>query len=47
MQQDITNASNEAARKYLNKTPKEERTDAGVIVIMRATAKSKTSFLRR
>lgn len=34
MQQDIINALNEAVRKYLNKTPKEERTNVGVIVIM-------------
>jgi hypothetical protein len=47
MQQDITNASDEAARKYFDETPEEERFDYGITAVMRAVAKSKTTSLRR
>jgi hypothetical protein len=34
MQQDITDASDEAARKYFDETPEEERSDSGVTAVM-------------
>jgi hypothetical protein len=46
MQQDIADASNEVARKYLDENPKEERIDAGVAAVMRAADRSKITSLR-
>ena len=43
----IADASDEAARKYPDKTSKEERTDAGVTMVIQAAVRSKTSSLRR
>jgi hypothetical protein len=40
-QQEIGEASDDAARKYYNETPKEDRNDAGVTAAMRAAAKNK------
>ena len=40
-QQEIGEASNDAARKYYDETPKEDRSDAGVTAAMRASAKLK------
>jgi hypothetical protein len=41
LQQEISKASDEVAKKYYDKTPEEERTSLEVIAMMRATAKSK------
>jgi hypothetical protein len=41
LQQEIAEASDDAARKYYNETPKEERCDTGVTAVMRAAAKTK------
>ena len=41
MQQEIAEASDEAARKYYEETPEEERTSSGVTFVMRAAAKAK------
>jgi phosphoenolpyruvate synthase/pyruvate phosphate dikinase len=41
LQQEIAEASNDAARKYYDKTPKEERFNTGVTAIMRVVALSK------
>jgi hypothetical protein len=41
LQQDIAEASDDAARKYYDETLKEERRDAGLTTVMRAIAKTK------
>jgi hypothetical protein len=41
LQQEITEASDDAARKYYDETSKDERNDAKVIALMRAAAKTK------
>jgi hypothetical protein len=46
MQQDIVDASDEAARKYQDETPKDDRTDAGITAVMHAAVRSKTTSLR-
>ena len=40
-QQEIGEASNDAARKYYDETPKEDKSDAGVTATMRAAARLK------
>jgi hypothetical protein len=40
-QQEIAKASDDAARKYYEETPKNDRSDTAIIVVMRAAAKSK------
>ena len=46
MQQDIIDALDKATRKYQGETPKEERTNGGITMVMWATVRSKTSSLR-
>jgi hypothetical protein len=41
LQQEIVEASDDAARKYYDETPKEERSDTEVTPVMRATIKTK------
>jgi hypothetical protein len=41
LQQEIGEASDDAARKYYDETPMEDRTDTGVTAAMRAAAKTK------
>jgi hypothetical protein len=41
LQQEIAEASNDAARKYYDEIPKEERSDTSVTAVMIAAAKSK------
>jgi hypothetical protein len=41
LQQEIAEASDNAARKYYDETSKEERCDTSVIIVMRAAAKNK------
>jgi hypothetical protein len=41
LQQEIAEASDDAARKYYDETPKEDRSDEGVTAAMRSAAKSK------
>jgi hypothetical protein len=41
LQQEIVEASDDAARKYYDKIPKEEQSDTDVTAIMRAAAKTK------
>jgi hypothetical protein len=40
-QQEIAEAFDDAARKYYEETPKEDRSDSGITAVMRAAAKSK------
>lgn len=46
MQQDIVGALDKAARKYQDETPKDNRTNTCITVVMRAVVRSKTSLLR-
>jgi hypothetical protein len=46
LQQKIAEASDEAARKYVEETPKEERSDSGVTAVMRAVAKDKVQSFK-
>jgi hypothetical protein len=46
LQQEIAEASDDAARKYYDETPKEERSDTEVTAVMRATAKTKRHSFR-
>jgi hypothetical protein len=46
LQQEIAEASGDAARKYYDETPKEERSDTKVIAVMRAAAKTKRHSFR-
>ena len=41
LEQEIAEASNDAARKYYDKKPKEKRFNTSITTIMRATTKSK------
>jgi hypothetical protein len=41
LQQEIAEASDDAARKYYEETPEEERTSSGITSVMRAAAKAK------
>jgi hypothetical protein len=41
LQQEISEASNDASRKYYEETPEKDRTDSGVTEVMRDAAKSK------
>jgi hypothetical protein len=41
LQQEIAEASDEAARKYYDETPKKERYNTSITIVMRAVAKSK------
>jgi hypothetical protein len=41
LQQEIAEASDDAAKKYYDETPKEEKSDTDVIAVMRAAAKTK------
>ena len=41
LQQEIAEASDDAARKYYDETPKEDRSDKGITTAMRSAAKSK------
>jgi hypothetical protein len=41
LQQEIGEASDDAARKYYDETPKEDKNDAGVTAAMKAAAKNK------
>jgi hypothetical protein len=41
LQQKIAEASDEAARKYVEETPKGERSDSGMTAAMRVGAKNK------
>jgi hypothetical protein len=41
LQQEIAEASDDAAKKYYDETPKEDRSDEGVTTAMRSAAKSK------
>jgi hypothetical protein len=41
LQQEIGEASNDAVRKYYDETSKEDKSDSGVILAMRAVAKAK------
>ena len=46
LQQEIAEESDEAARKYVEETPKEERNDSGVSVVMRVVAKDKVQSFK-
>jgi hypothetical protein len=46
LQQEIAEASNDAARKYYDETPKDERSDTEVTAVMRAAAKTKQHSFR-
>jgi hypothetical protein len=46
LQQEIAKAFDEAARKYMDETPKVERSDFGVTAIMRAAAKNKAQSFK-
>ena len=46
MQQDISEASDKAARKYFDKTEEKERDPAVVTQVMRAAAKAKVASYR-
>ena len=46
MQQDISEASDEAARKYIDETEEKERDPAVVTQVMRAAAKAKAASYR-
>jgi hypothetical protein len=41
LQQEISEASDDASRKYYEETPEKDRTGSGVTEVMRAAAKSK------
>jgi hypothetical protein len=41
LQQEIAKASDDAARKYCDETPKEEKNDTEVTTLMRVVAKTK------
>jgi hypothetical protein len=41
LQQEISEASDDASRKYYEETPEKDRTIAGVTEVMRATARNK------
>jgi hypothetical protein len=43
MKQDISEASNEATRKYFDKTEEKDRDPAAMILVMRVAAKAKAS----
>jgi hypothetical protein len=45
-QQDISEASDEAARKYIEETDKEDRSDAEITAVMREAAKAKAASFR-
>jgi hypothetical protein len=45
-QQEIAEASDDAARKYYEETPKEDRSDAAVTAVMRAAARTKQQSFR-
>jgi hypothetical protein len=45
-QQEIAEASDEAAQRYMEDTPEGERTDAGITAAMRAAAKTKAASYR-
>jgi hypothetical protein len=46
LQQEIAEASDDAARKYYDEIPKEERSDTEVTAVMRAAAKTKRHSFR-
>ena len=46
LQQEISDASDEAAQQYLNETPDDERSDSEVARLMKAAAKSKMTTLK-
>jgi hypothetical protein len=46
LQQEIAEASDDAARKYYDETPKEEKSDTEVTAVMRAAAKTKQHSFR-
>jgi hypothetical protein len=46
LQQEIAEASDDAARKYYEETPEEERTSSGVTFVMRAAAKTKQNSFK-
>jgi phosphoenolpyruvate synthase/pyruvate phosphate dikinase len=46
LQQEIAEALDDAARKYYDETPKEERSDTEVTAVMRAAAKTKRHSFR-
>jgi hypothetical protein len=46
LQQEIEEASDDAARKYYDETPKEEKSDTEVTAVMRAAAKTKRHSFR-
>jgi hypothetical protein len=46
LQQEIVEASDDAATKYYDETPKEERSDTEVTAVMRAAAKTKRHSFR-
>jgi hypothetical protein len=46
VQQEIAEASDEAAQRYLEETPESERSDSGITSAMRAAAKAKAASYR-
>jgi DNA integrity scanning protein DisA with diadenylate cyclase activity len=46
LQQEITKASDEATRKYMEETPKDERSDYGMMAVMRVVAKNKVQSFK-
>jgi hypothetical protein len=46
LQQQIVEASDEAARKYVEKTPEAEKSDSGVTAFMKAAAKNKAQSFK-
>ena len=46
LQQEIAEASDDAARKYYEETPEGERTSSGVTSVMRAAAKTKQNSFK-
>jgi hypothetical protein len=46
LQQEIVEASDDAARKYYDETPKDDRSDTEVTAVMRAAAKTKQHSFR-
>jgi hypothetical protein len=46
LQQEIAEASDDAARKYYDETPKDERNDTEVPAVMKAAAKTKKHSFR-
>jgi hypothetical protein len=46
LQQEIVEALDDVARKYYEEIPKEERSDTGITIAMRAAAKNKQQYFK-